>query len=317
MTLSRREFLAASAAGLAAGTVPAADPQVRGRRQRRRPANPNRPNDDKTRRLVLIAGTPSHGPGDHEFNAGVQLLAKCLKGVPNLQTTVVLNGYPKDDSVLDSADAILCYADGGAGHPLVRENRLKRIGGLMADGVGLMCGHYGVEVPADLGGAEFKEWIGGYYETNWSCNPFWTPEYKEFPDHPVTRGVKPFAVRDEWYFNMRFRDGMKGVTPLLVAKPSDDVRDGPYVHPRGPYKHIMEANGRPETMMWAVERADGGRGVGFTGGHVHRNWLDPHYRKVVLNALVWISKLEVPPGGVESTVSEEEIKQNLDPKPKR
>jgi hypothetical protein len=70
-------------------------------------------------------------------------------------------------------------------------------------------------------------------------------------------------------------------------------------------------------MMWAQERTDGGRGVGFTGGHVHRNWIDPNFRKVVLNALLWISKVEVPDAGVESTVSDEEIGRNLDPKPKR
>jgi hypothetical protein len=110
---------------------------------------------------------------------------------------------------------------------------------------------------------------------------------------------------------------MKGVTPILSAVPSDAVRDGPYVYPKGPYKHIQDAKGRPEAMMWAAERADGGRGVGFTGGHVHRNWLDDNYRKVVLNALLWISKVDVPPDGVESSVSEDEIAQNLDPKPKR
>ncbi len=297
MPMSRRDFLAASAAAtaVAAGGLAAA---------------PSRP-----RKLVMIAGTPSHGPGEHEFNAGVQLLAKCLAGVAGLEAVVVLNGYPKDDSVLDTADAILCYADGGAGHPLIRDHRLKRIGGLMAKGVGLMCAHYAVEVPKDLGGPEFKEWIGGYYEHQYSCNPFWSPEYKAFPDHPVARGVRPFSIRDEWYFNMRFRDGMKGVTPILSAKPSDAVRDGPYVYPRGPYKHIQEAKGRTEHMMWAAERADGGRGVGFTGGHVHRNWLDPNFRKVVLNALLWVSKVEVPAGGVESTVTEEDLRQNLDPKP--
>ena len=83
---------------------------------------------------------------------------------------------------------------------------------------------------------------------------------------------------------------MKGVTPILSAKPSDEVRDGPYVYPKGPYKHIQEAKGRSETMMWAVERPDGGRGVGFTGGHFHRNWPNDNFRKVVLNALVWICK---------------------------
>jgi hypothetical protein len=303
MTLSRRKFLQIAAAGAAATT--AADPlTLHGA-------------DSRPKKLVLIAGTPSHGPGDHEFNAGVLLLDRCLKDVPGLETVVFRNGYPKDDSALDTADGILCYADGGARHPLILDKRLERIGKLMAKGVGLMCAHYGVEVPKDLGGPEFKEWIGGYYEHLYSCNPMWRPEFTEFPKHPICNGVKPFAVRDEWYFNMRFRDGMKGVTPILSAVPPDEVRDGPYVYPKGPYKHIQDAKGRSEAMMWAAERPDGGRGVGFTGGHFHRNWANDDFRKVVLNALLWICKVEVPNDGVVSKVTEAEMMANLDPKPPR
>src|SRR5262245_31124285 len=302
MHLTRRKFLAVTAAGIA--TTGGIRPPLAGA-------------DDKPKKLVLIAGTPSHGPGDHEFNAGVLLLDKCLKSVKGLETVVFKNGYPKDDSALDTADGILCYADGGDKHPLILGKRLDRIGKLMAKGVGLMCAHFGVEVPADLGGKEFKEWIGGYYEPLFSCNPMWSAEFKEFPKHPIASGVEPFTIRDEWYFNMRFRDDMKGVTPILVATPPDAVRDGKYVYPQGPYKHIQDAKGRAEAMMWATERADGGRGVGFTGGHFHRNWKDDNFRRVVLNALLWICKLDVPADGVESSVSEEEIKANWDEKGKK
>lgn len=266
------------------------------------------------KKLVLIAGTPSHGPGAHEFNAGVRILSKCLTKVEGLDVVVQLNGYPKDENILEGAAGILCYADGGARHPLIQGKRLEFIGRLMSQGVGLMCAHYGVEVPKDRGGKEFQEWIGGYYEHLWSCNPMWQPEFKTFPKHPITRGVRPFSVLDEWYFNMRFRPNMEGVTSILSAVPSDQVRNGPYVYPRGPYPHIQEAKGRAETMMWAVERADGGRGVGFTGGHFHKNWRNDEFRKVVLNALVWICKLEVPETGVDSVVTDEEMLMNLDPK---
>lgn len=297
MPLSRREILLASTALALDPLLPPAPARV--------PAS---------KKLVLIAGTPSHGPGEHEFNAGVLLLERCLKNVAGLETVVFKNGYPRDDSALDTADGILCYADGGGGHPLVRDRRLARIGKLMGQGVGLLCAHYGVEVPKDLGGPEFQQWIGGYYESMYSCNPMWSPEFKKFPKHPVANGVKPFSIRDEWYFNMRFRDGLKGVTPILSATPPDSVRDGPYVYPKGPYKHIQEAKGRPETMMWATERPDGGRGAGFTGGHFHRNWKDDNFRKVVLNALLWICKVEVPAGGVESTVNDAGIAANWDDK---
>jgi hypothetical protein len=113
-----------------------------------------------------------------------------------------------------------------------------------------------VEVLAEKGGAEWKEWIGGHYENSFSCNPIWDADYQTLPAHPITRGVKPFKTNDEWYFNMRFREGKAGVKDILVATPSDAVRDGPYVHPKGPYAHIQAAKGKPETMMWAVERAE-------------------------------------------------------------
>ena len=38
--------------------------------------------------------------------------------------------------------------------------------------------------------------------------------------------MKPFAIGDEWYFNIRFRPEMKGITPILVAKPDDQHAAG-------------------------------------------------------------------------------------------
>ena len=270
----------------------------------------------ENKKLVLIAGKQSHGPGDHEFRAGSLLLQKCLEKFPGLEVVVVPNGWPQDVAVFDGAAAIVCYADGGGGHPFIQADRAKLIGDLAKKGVGIGLMHFGVEVPKDKGGPEFLDWIGGYYENAYSCNPMWSPEYQKFPDHPIARGVQPFSTLDEWYMSIRFRPEMKGVTSILVAKPSDQVRKGPYVYPKGPYDHVVAASGQDETMMWCVEREDGGRGFGFTGGHKHKNWGNENHRKIVLNALVWLCKLEVPAGGVSSTVTEEDLQQNLDPKKK-
>ena len=161
-----------------------------------------------------------------------------------------------------------------------------------------------------------------------SCNPIWEPHFLSLPEHPIANGVKPFQIKDEWYFNMRFVSDLVGnesaevsdlkFVPILVATPSDVVRSGPYVFPRGPYPHIQASKGRAECMMWSVERADGGRGFGFTGGHFHDNWGNDDFRKVVLNGALWLTKAEVPENGVESTVSKEDLDANLDPKkPKR
>jgi hypothetical protein len=275
-------------------------------------------------KLVMIAGPQSHPPGMHEFKAGSMLLQKRLDKVPGLKTVLVTNGWPTkivdgkkvdDNSVFEGADAVFVYADGGGNNTAIQGNRLDVLRELVKKGVSLGFGHYAVEVPATKGGAEWKEWIGGYYETNFSCNPMWEADYKSLPVHPITRGVHPFKTEDEWYMNMRFRDGKEGVKDILVATPSDATRDGPYVSPKGPYPHIQAAKGRPETMMWAVERADGGRGFGFTGGHYHKNWQNDDQRRLLLNALVWLAKLDVPAGGIDSApVSDEELKQNLDDK---
>lgn len=283
----------------------------------------------ETKKLVLVAGKPSHPPRMHEFNAGVQLLKKCLQGTPDLDVEIILNGWPTDESVFDGADAVVFYMDGGGRHEVVQEagRRLKLMDALTKRGVGIGCMHYGVEVVADQAGAEFKRWIGGYYEHMFSCNPIWEPKFTQFADHPITRGVKLFEIKDEWYFNMRFIGDLTGnesqvvdgakFTPILVAAPSDAVRSGPYVYPKGPYPHIQASKGRAEAMMWAVERPDGGRGFGFTGGHFHDNWGNEQFRKVVLNALVWVAKAEVPADGVESQVTQKDLDANLDPKPGR
>ena len=285
--------------------------------------------DGETKKLVIIAGKPSHPPRMHEFNAGVQLLHKCLENVKGVETHIVLNGWPKDESVFEDADAVVFYMDGGGRHEVVQESgrRLKLVDEWTKKGVGIGCMHYGVEIIADQAGAEFKRWIGGHYEHMFSCNPMWEPEFGELPKHPITRGVEPFKIKDEWYFNMRFVadlpgnepaevDGMK-FTPILVASPAESVRNGPYVHPKGPYEHIQANAARSEAMMWAVERADGGRGFGFTGGHYHDNWANDDYRKVVLNALVWLTKADIPVDGIDSSLGAGQIDQNLDPKPAR
>jgi type 1 glutamine amidotransferase len=265
----------------------------------------------------------------HEFNAGVQLLTKCLSGVEGLKVEFLLNGWPEDEAVFNDADAVVFYMDGGPKHEVVQDGgkRLPKIDAWVKSGIGVGFMHYGVEVVADQAGDEFKRWIGGHYENMYSCNPIWEPSFESFPEHPITRGVKPFQIKDEWYFNMRFADAFSAerasesgnvkFTPILVAKPSDEVRNGPYVYPKGPYEHIQKASGRPEAMMWAIERPDGGRGFGFTGGHFHDNWGNENFRKTVLNALAWVAKVEVPGNGIAAEVTQQDLDANLDPKPEK
>jgi len=270
----------------------------------------NYPESDK--HIALIAGSASHDTGQHEHRAGILLMERCLADVPGLEVSVHFEGWPDDDSVLEHADAAYFFMDGGDGHPIVQNNRLEFIQSQIDRGLSIGAMHYGVEVPKDNGGEQFIDWIGGYYETDYSANPIWEAEFNNLPNHPIVRGVENFSAEDEWYFSIRFRPDMAGVTPLLIATPSDETREGPYVWPHGPYDHILERKGESEVMSWAVERKDGGRGFGFTGGHFHQNWGNEDFRTFLLNAAVWLSGAAIPENGVSCEVSESDLEENLD-----
>jgi type 1 glutamine amidotransferase len=267
-------------------------------------------------KIVFLAGEPSHGPGDHEHRAGCLLLKSCLDKVPGVTSEVFSNGWPRDPgAAFAGAATVVIYSDGGEGHPFLQKDRLQVIGGLIQKGAGLVCLHYAVEPTKQKGEKEFLDWIGGCFETHWSVNPDWRPKFLPLPDHPVTRGVKPFELHDEWYFHMRFREGMKGVVPILQAvAPELTMRryDGP--HEGNPAVREAVSKGEPQIVAWACERPDGGRGFGFTGGHYHRNWGNDDFRKLVLNAILWTAKADVPAKGVECTVTDADLRKNLDKK---
>ena len=263
----------------------------------------------RARKIVFVAGRPSHGYGTHEHYAGFVLLAGRLReNVPGIQTVIHRNGWPKDPAAFDGANAIVINCNGGGGHVVMKH--LDQIDALMKKGVGLACLHYAVTVPKGPAGQRLLDWIGGYYENGWSLNPTWVAEFKHLPDHPIARGVKAFTIKDEWYYQMRFRPAMKGVTPILTAVPPDNTRS------RNP--HARTRMGMPEHVAWACERPGGGRGFGFTGLHWHWNLAHDGFRRILLNAIVWVAGAEVPPGGVPSKrPTLDELQTNLDePQPK-
>jgi len=239
-------------------------------------------------RVVFLAGPDSHLPGAHEHRAGSELLAEALRRRdPQVETVTVYGGWPSDDSILEGASALVMYCDGGDGHLIM--DHLPQFRRLLAASVGVVAIHYCVEVPRGSGAATaMLEAIGGYFETGWSVNPTWVANYTAIPNHPVTAGVTPFELEDEWYFNMRFVD--EGVTPLLSAvPPAATMRrpDGP--HSGNDVVRQQVADRLPQVTAWAYERPGGGRGVGYTGGHYHANWNNPNTRQLLLNAIEWVA----------------------------
>jgi type 1 glutamine amidotransferase len=245
-------------------------------------------------KIVMVAGTPSHGPGEHEFNAGTLLLAKCLRQNPGVDVMVVKGGWPADESAFVGARAIVLYMDGGDGHPILVDDRLKRVAKLMKAGVGLACLHYAVEVPGDHGGMELLEWIGGFYRRPYSQNPINDAELTQASRaHPISRGWDSFRGRDEWYYRIVFRKDDQRFVPILTTLLPKDA----------PLQ---------ETIAWVVEREDGGRGFGFTGGHFHHNWGLEDQRRMVVNAILWTAKVDIPAGGAKCDITPEDLNANLD-----
>jgi hypothetical protein len=270
------------------------------------------------KKIVFVAGKPSHGKGQHEHRAGCMLLAEHLNksGLP-IEAVVVNHGWPADNRVFDGASAVVIYSDGGGGHPGIRQ--LATLRAMAKKGVGIGCIHYAVEVPKGEAGDAFLDTIGGYFETNWSVNPHWDASFV-MPAHEIARGIQDYDMRDEWYYHMRFRKDMEGVTPILSPLPPAETLsrpDGP--HSGNPHVRaaVLERKEK-QHVMWAFERpaaAGSGRGFGFTGGHFHKNWQNDQQRRIVLNAIAWIAGTSVPEQGVASpTPSDAHMLENLDPK---
>jgi hypothetical protein len=262
------------------------------------------PTDPSLAKIVLVAGHPSHGPGEHEFFAGCALLMKLLKQTPGVFPVMVRKDWPTNPDTFKNAKAVVFFMDGGGGHPVTQGDHPQTVQKLIDAKVGFVNLHYAVEYDKKHRDKLFA-WLGGYYETGFSTNPHWNADFKALPEHPITRGVKPFALRDEWYYNMRFAPDMKGVTPILKGTPPDSTRGTPdaKAHP-----------GREEIAAWAFERPDGGRSFGFTGAHFHKNWGDENFRRVVVNAILWSAGLEVPKEGAKVDLDPADLKKNLDRK---
>ena len=260
--------------------------------------------------IVFVAGDRSHGSGEHEFRAGCLLLSKALNEQSGLlvHSTVVGSDWPsKDREKLEEADAIIFYCDASS----AVSGQWEFLDGLAREGTGLMFMHYAVHPAKSDADRWQRNWVGATMEDDYSVNPHWIAELKVKEGHPIARGVpKSFEGFDEFYYAMRFQENRKAVLDLVTAVPTRE-RMRRYINMwnwRG-----AEGMGTEQPLMWGVEREDGGRGVGFVGGHYHKNWaLDP-FRQVVLNAVVWVAGMEVPANGVKSLpVSEDELNENLD-----
>ncbi len=261
-------------------------------------------NDATPKKIVLLAGTVHQGPGGHpagthEYELSARLLKRCLttgSDVSELNVEIHFDGWPRDSKTLDDADTIVVISDGAdrnvQDHPLLVGDRLAVLKQQMDRGCGLVAIHWTVFVPNERGGADFLEWIGGYFDYQSGAGPrHWVSKIQTAtapctpaaPEHPICRGLAPFSLREEYYYNIRFRPDDPRLIPILSTRIPGEAND--------------------QVVAWAVQREGGGRGFGFTGGHFFDNYGDEIFRRMLLNAILWTAHAEVPAGGVQSKSS--------------
>jgi type 1 glutamine amidotransferase len=254
------------------------------------------------RKIVLIAGPKSHGPEDngiHDYPWDAKLLKVMLDNsnvADQVWVQCCLDGWPADPSVLEDADAIVIESDGRDGHigrealHLETEARVETVDKLVRRGCGIAVVHFSVFSAHQVERQVF-DWYGGYFDWGTDQERKWYSAIKTLEadvqlastGHPILSGVRPFRMKEEFYYNLRFDPSDKALTPLWTV---------PALGGREPDGNIV---------AWAHERKDGGRGFGTSCGHFHENFRLDDYRTFFLNAMAWTAGLDVPDEGVRAS----------------
>ena len=230
--------------------------------------------------VVLIGGPASEGPGRHAYPEGIRQLQTMLErdASGRVRVRAYPDGWPGDPAALAQADTVVLYFDGLEKHPLRDPAHRAAFDAAMQRGAGVVALHQASTVPQgdDLG---LARWLGAVRVGTFDRTTQWAT--LEPTAHPATAGMKPFAYRDEFYPTFR---GAGARTPLLQAVLHPQFRDG---------EPVIEDIAERTDVAWAHERADGGRGIVFTGAHYLNAFAEPSVRHVLLNAILWSAHADV------------------------
>jgi type 1 glutamine amidotransferase len=183
--------------------------------------------------------------------------------------------------------AVVFYTGGGGKQAfLATEERRERVQSLLEGGVGIVFLHQAVSCRADHL-ARVQSWVGGAHLRDVSARGHWRTRHASFPEHPVTRGVTPWAIRDGWLREIAFAEDPAGITPLVWSSRRH----------RG-----ASAGGSPDVVAWTYEPPRRGRAFCFTGLHAHSAWSLPGLRQLVVNGVLWSAGFEIPLGGAPVSI---------------
>jgi type 1 glutamine amidotransferase len=246
--------------------------------------------------ILILVGPSTHPPGSHEVAAGGRLVAHCLEhaeNVPGIKAEVI-TAWPDDRMKLQKFASIVFTGDRFPPEEMPDRDRIMAdLATMMDHGCGLVCFHYATGLGATHvkpdGDHPLLRWMGGYFATKCAHHQSIARIFDAATieptksDHPVLRGWKPFTVRDEPYINNYF--GPNGLAPNVTALATSQLP------PDSP---------KTEIVAWAVSRTDGGRGAGIVMPHFYKNWQNEDLRRLIMNAIVWSAKRDVPTEGVKT-----------------
>jgi hypothetical protein len=283
--------------------------------------NQMRPATQKqAKKIVFLWSKSDHG---HPNEQGCWLFKHCLENSSNIKgiKCQMYEGWPEHTAVLDDAATIVIYSEGineemkkaGEPHPIFNSpQRLEYLDKLMKKGTGMVCIHYTLCGSRQLEAPKLLDWVGAYYDfAGYGSRHFamHKPQLcqRSAPDHPISHGWKDFTLdQHELYHNLRFKQTTRAL-PFLVVPYFEGIH-GPYLPTpivTAAFKDKDTNEMKQYVIGWALQREDGGRGFGFGGGHFYSIWMNEDCRKMILNAIIWTAKIQVPADAVLSSVPEQ------------
>jgi type 1 glutamine amidotransferase len=235
---------------------------------------------DAPKKLLLVGqGPDGHPPTTHEYMDGLKELEKILKPTKGIEITVVKadGKWENGPELIDRTDAIVFFVSEGAKWLGQDEKRLAAVQRAAKRKAGLSCLHWAM-------GCKDAEYIDKYVALFGGCHGGPDRKYqvletdvKPIEKSPVTVGISPFKVKEEFYYRLKFVKPEGSVKPAVTAK----------------------IDGEDFPVCWTWDRPDGGRSFGFSGMHFHENWKRAEYRRLVGQGVLWTLGMPIPEKGLE------------------
>ena len=215
---------------------------------------PNPPEPTRPIRVVLVAGTKDHGPGEHDYPAWQNAWCELLAAGDKIDVATAWEWPEKEE--FEKADVMVFYQHGDWD-----PRRENDINAFLARGSGVIYIHWAIDgrklgadkakhtALASLGGVAFRH---GPVKL----------DFNREANHPITRNFRALELVDETYWKM------VGSLPAerLLASAIED--------------------GQPQPQLWSVEHGKGRVFVSIPG---HYSWTfdDPAFRILLLRAIAW------------------------------